>query len=455
MAGLVVLVTGVTRFLGSCLAGRLAEHPDVERVIGVDAALPEPAARHRMGNADFARVDIRNPLVARVIDAAGVDTVVHASASSTPASSAARSMAKEMNVLGTMQLLAACQRSESVRNMIVRSTAAIYGASSRDPAILTEQMSAHAVPSSGPGRDAIDIEAYVRGFGRRRPDVRIAVPRFADIIGPTVVTPLTRYFGLSPFVPMVIGRDARLQLVHELDAVGVMEHLALGEFAGTVNVAGEGVITLAQAIHRAGRVPLAVPSLGLDGLSRTMRALRIGGFSPGQVKLLSSGRVLDTSRLIKRVGFTPQYSTVQAFDDFAATMRPALPPSILRRLEVGLTRGLGARPEPDRSPARSAGGSHAVVGTPGAPAIDPTNPLAPDRVYLPEDTIAVEVTADVTGRRGAATDATAPDGTAHGGSATRGSAKRGSATRVTATGRPKLVPIQGDAEGAPRRRRSR
>src|SRR6478609_5147056 len=150
MAGRIVLVTGVTRVIGSCLAGRLAAHP----------------------------------LVARVIEAAGVDTVVHASASSTPASSAARTMAKEMNVLGTMQLLAACQRSDSVRNLIVRSTGAVYGASSRDPAIFTEEMSARSVPS-GPGRDAIDIEAYVRGFGRRRPDVRIAVPRFAEILGPT------------------------------------------------------------------------------------------------------------------------------------------------------------------------------------------------------------------------------------------------------------------------------
>ena len=266
MAGLIVLVTGVTRVIGSCLAGRLAEHPAVDRVIGVDAALPEPAARARMGAADFARVDIRNPLVARVIEAAGVNTVVHASASSTPASSAARTMAKEMNVLGTMQLLAACQRSESVRNLIVRSTGAVYGASSRDPAIFTEDMSARSVPS-GPGRDAIDIEAYVRGFGRRRPDVRVAVPRFAEIVGPTVVTPLTRYFCLAPAVPMVLGRDARLQFVHEQDAIGLLEHLALGDFAGTVNAAGDGTMTLAQAIHRAGRIPLPVPSFGLDPLS--------------------------------------------------------------------------------------------------------------------------------------------------------------------------------------------
>ena len=415
MAGLIVLVTGVTRFIGSALAGRLADHPGVDRVIGVDAALPEPAARTRMGGADFARVDIRNPLVARVIEAAGVDTVVHASASSTPVSSAARSMAKEMNVLGTMQLLAACQRSESVRNLIVRSTGAVYGASSRDPAIFTEEMSARSVPSSGPGRDAIDIEAYVRGFGRRRPDVRIAVPRFADIIGPTLVTPLTRYFALSPFVPMVLGRDARLQLVHEMDAVGVMEHLAVGDFSGTVNVAGDGAITLAQAIHRAGRVPLTVPAIALDGLSRTMRTLRMGGFSPGQVKLLSAGRVLDTTRLLQRAHYTPRFTTIEAFDDFAATLRPALAPSTVRSVEVRIASTLGAQPLPDvRALATGGSGSRGSTTVIDALDDDSTGPVA--------DPIAADEMGVLDEQR---------------------------------IGRPRLVGITGDAAGSPRRRRSR
>jgi UDP-glucose 4-epimerase len=414
MAGLIVLVTGVTRFIGSALAGRLAEHPMVDRVIGVDAALPEPTARARMGAADFARVDIRNPLVARVIEAAGVDTVVHASASSTPASSAARSMAKEMNVLGTMQLLAACQRSESVRNLIVRSTGAVYGASSRDPAIFTEEMSARSVPSSGPGRDAIDIEAYVRGFGRRRPDVRIAVPRLADVIGPTVVTPLTRYFGLSPVVPMVLGRDARLQLVHEADAVGVLEHLAVGDFSGTVNVAGGGAITLAQAIHRAGRIPLPVPSLSLDGLSRVMRTVRMGGFSPGQVKLLSAGRVLDTTRLRERVGYLPRFTTIEAFDDFAASLRPALAPQTVRRVEVRLAGAVGARPMPET----------AVLVAGSGPAIG----------------------AGMAGDSGALTDDVAPPAS--------GADVLGAGDEQS-YGRPRLVGITGDGAGTPRRRRTR
>ncbi len=347
MAGLVVLVTGVTRFIGSELAGRLAEHPDIDRVIGVDATLPEPAARTRMGRAEFARADIRNPLIARVIEAAGVNTVVHASASSTPASSQARTLAKEMNVLGTMQLLAACQRSASVQNLIVRSTTAVYGSSSRDPAICTETTEPRAVPSKGPARDAIDIEGYIRGFGRRRPDVRIAVPRLAEIIGPTVQTPLTRYFQLSPVIPTAFGHDSRLQLVHESDAVAVLEHLVLGDFAGIVNVAGDGVLMLSQAIHRAGRLPLPVPMTALNRVGIIMRALRIGKFSPEQVRLLIAGRVVDTTRLRDEAGFIPRFTTAAAFDDFAYTLDPAVNREQVRRTELKLAAAIGVIARPD------------------------------------------------------------------------------------------------------------
>lgn len=346
MTGLTVLVTGMTRVLGSSLAGRLAAHPGVDRVIGVDAALPEPAARARMGLAEFARADIRSPLIAKVLEAAGVDTVVHASASATPAGSAARSMAKEMNVLGTMQLLAACQRSSSVRHLIVRSTDAVYGGSPRDPAVATESMQAHSLPPTGRARDAVDIEGYVRGFGRRRPEVRVVVPRFAAIIGPTVRTPLTRHFALTPFVPVLAGHDARLQLVHEDDAVALMEHLVLGDFAGIVNVAGDGALSVAQAIHRAGRLPLPIPSSALDAVGRTLGLLGVGGFSVSQVRELAAGRVLDTSRLRADVGFQPRYTTLAAFDDFVTRLTPVVQASRVRAAEERLTSLVGVTTQP-------------------------------------------------------------------------------------------------------------
>ena len=107
----VVLVTGVSRYLGGRLARLLGQHPDVERVIGVDV-IPPP---DDLGNAEFVRADIRNPVIAKVIKAASVDTVVHMNVIATPVGAGGRSAMKEINVIGTMQLLAACQRAASVQ----------------------------------------------------------------------------------------------------------------------------------------------------------------------------------------------------------------------------------------------------------------------------------------------------------------------------------------------------
>jgi UDP-glucose 4-epimerase len=59
--GRVVLVTGAAGDLGRRFARRLAEHPDIDRVIGVDVTPP----RLGTGGMQFVRADIRNPVIAR------------------------------------------------------------------------------------------------------------------------------------------------------------------------------------------------------------------------------------------------------------------------------------------------------------------------------------------------------------------------------------------------------
>ena len=59
----VVLVTGVSRYLGGRFARLLHRRPGVDRVIGVDV-VPPP---HDIGGAEFVRADIRNPIIAKVI----------------------------------------------------------------------------------------------------------------------------------------------------------------------------------------------------------------------------------------------------------------------------------------------------------------------------------------------------------------------------------------------------
>jgi UDP-glucose 4-epimerase len=333
----VVLVTGVGRFLGGQLAARLATNPAIERVLGVDTVPPPRELLSRMGRAEFVRADIRNPLIAKVIAQAGVDTVVHASLSARPGSAGGRSMLKEMNVIGTLQLLAACQQAPTVRRLVLKSTTAVYGSSSRDPAIFTESMTPNDLPPGGYAKDAAEIEGYLRGFARRRPDVSVTVLRFANFIGPRIDTVFTRYFAL-PVVPTVLGYDARVQLLHEEDGVAVLERAASLDLPGVFNVAADGVLLLSQAIRRAGRVPLAIPTVAVGTVGRLFRGARLVDFSPEQMRLLNFGRVVDSTRLREQFGFTPRWTTRQAFDDYVhgRALRPVLDAQRFGTLERGV-----------------------------------------------------------------------------------------------------------------------
>ncbi|MEU6403741.1 NAD-dependent epimerase/dehydratase family protein [Streptomyces sp. NPDC046985] len=328
--GQVVLVTGVARRLAGRFVRRIQRDPQVDRVIAVDAVPPE----HHLGGADFVQADIRQAGIARVLAESGADTVVHMDVTGTALGSGSRATVKETNVIGTMQLLGACQKSPGVQRLVVKSSTNVYGSASRDPAVFTETTPAKSLPSGGFAKDAVEVEGYVRGFARRRPDVAVTVLRFANILGPTADTPLASYFAL-PVLPTVLGYDPRLQFAHEDDVIEVLR-LASHEArrgtlnSGTFNIAGDGVLLLSQCARRLGRptAPLLLPAVTWAG--SLVRTLGVTDFSPEQIRLLTHGRVVATGQMRETLGYTPKYTTAETFADFVRSRGPGLlPPEAL------------------------------------------------------------------------------------------------------------------------------
>jgi UDP-glucose 4-epimerase len=317
--GRVVLVTGVSRDLGGQFARLIAADPSVSRVIGVDVVPP----RGDMGDVRFIRADIRNPVITKVIAGEEVDTVVHMSVIATPGTAGGRTTMKELNVIGSMQLLAACQKAPGLKHLVVKSSTAVYGSSSRDPAMFTEDMAPKRMPRSGFAKDAVEVEGYVRGFARRRPDVTVTMLRAANVVGPTVSSVLTQYFRL-PVIPTVLGYDARMQLLHENDFLDALRHATTADVHGTFNVAGDGVLMLSQAVRRLGRPASPLPSFALSSVGSFFRQARVADFSPEQMAFLTYGRGVDTTRMRHVLGFEPAYTTEEAFEDFRRTVGPGL-----------------------------------------------------------------------------------------------------------------------------------
>lgn len=311
--GRVVLVTGAARHLGGLMVRSLVRDPSVDRVVGVDVVPP----RRPLLGAEFVRADIRNPVIGRVLGSAGVDTVVHMGVIATPQQAGGRTAMKDINVIGTMQLLAACQKSESVRRLVVKSTSSVYGAGPRDPALFTEGMTPKHPPTSGWAKDSVEVEGYVRGFARRRPDVEVSILRLANVIGPRVETAMTAYFTL-PVIPTVLGFDARLQFLHEDDSIAALHRAVTTSATGVFNIAGDGVLALSQAVRRTGRPTLSVPGALLGVVGRALAPTRLVDFSSEQVRFLTYGRAIDTSRAQRELGFVAKRSTSAAFDEFLA-----------------------------------------------------------------------------------------------------------------------------------------
>ena len=309
----VVVVTGVSRFLGARVAARLAAHPGVDRVVGLDPHDVPPALSGLLADVELIRADAR--AAAGVLAKLGAEALVHLAVTSAPdPQHGGRAAMKEQNVIGTMQLLAAAQAAPRLRKIVVRSSTAAYGASFRDPAVFTEDTEPRAVPRGSFARDILDIEGYVRGFRRRRPEVAATVLRFAPFISSTAETTLTRYFA-QPVVPTVFGRDARLQFVHVDDALEILHRSVIEDHPGTFNVAGTGVLALSQAVRRAGRISVPLLEGTLSTVAGLARSFGVGQIGFDQIDLFVHGRVVDTTRLVREFGFTPR-STAEAFDDF-------------------------------------------------------------------------------------------------------------------------------------------
>jgi UDP-glucose 4-epimerase len=306
----VVLVTGVSRDLGARFARSLAAEDHVE-VVGLDVIPP----RHDLGRADFVRADIRNPVIAKLIAARRVDTVVHLAVVAAPRGAGGRSSMKEINVIGTMQLLAACQRADTVRKLVVQSSISVYGASPRDPAKFTEDMSPRAQPRTGFGKDSVEIESYVRGLARRRPDVVVTTLRLANLMGVGVDSHVTRYLSL-PLVPRVMGFDARLQFLHPSDAIDALLLVTHRDVPGTYNVGAPDIVTLTQALRKMGRPTIGVPRATAPFVATLVRQARLVDFSADQIDALTYGRAMDTSRFTSQTGFVPRFTSLAALEQF-------------------------------------------------------------------------------------------------------------------------------------------
>jgi UDP-glucose 4-epimerase len=319
-----VLITGVTSPLAARLALRLADDPAVEQVIGVDTRRPEPELAARIVSV---RADLRHGRLGPMLRLAAPQVVVHHDILQFPEPGRSARNLHDLNVVGTLQLLAGCAELGGLDALVVRGSAAIYGAQADAPDFFTEDLARRAPLRTRFQRDIGELERLVEAFARRHPAVTCTVLRLQPVIGAELDTPIMRLFR-APVVPRFMGFDPRLQFLHADDAVEAVAQAVRTPVRGPVNVAADGTVSLARALRRIGRpsLPIAAPLYG-PAVGALARLGRVPKLDDDIVRYLRHGRGVDTRRMRHELRFAPRFSTVEAIDAVAAAIRAGARPA--------------------------------------------------------------------------------------------------------------------------------
>jgi len=221
-----------------------------------------------------------------------------------------------------------------VTHLLLRSFTAVYGARGQNPSFLTEEHRPDADSRLGWVRDKVEAEQHAFSFSRRYPSLGVTVLRFATLLGPGVHTFYTRILS-KQLVPVVLGYDPLVQLLHPDDALTAFE-LALDQGpAGIVNVVPSASITLLTALHLADKLTVPVPHPAAYPLAELWWASGVGEAPAGFIDYARFPCVADGEKAAVELGFRAQYSSRDALESYLRYRFPKLQPSDAGLREAG------------------------------------------------------------------------------------------------------------------------
>jgi UDP-glucose 4-epimerase len=310
-------VTGGGSFLGGRLLPRLVEARGADGVVAIDVG-PAPAAlraRHR-------ELDLTEPAsdqtLLDVFREEDVSTVVHLAFFTGPRKDA--TYAHELESIGTLNLLAAAAAA-GVRHVVLRSWTAVYGARGQNPNYLTEDMPLQPALGLGWMRDKLEAEQHAASFARRYPGMAVTVLRMAILFGPGVHTFYTRIFDRR-LLPVLLGYDPLVQLLHPDDAVAALEAAIREPRPGAFNVVPSRPIPLLSALHLAEKVPVPVPHPLAYAAADVMWAAGVGHAPAGFVDYVRFPFVADGDKARRELGFSARHSSREALLSYLRYRHP-------------------------------------------------------------------------------------------------------------------------------------
>lgn len=305
-----VAVTGISSYLARSLFPLLNADPSIEEIRGLD--VKEPFFRSE--KLSFIRCDIRDPGIAQHMK--GCDTVIHLAYIVMPIRD--ETLADDININGSQNVFRAATTA-GLNKIIHLSSVSAYGAWPDNPGIITEDHKIKGMPSFYYSRSKAEVELFLDKFEKEHYSMVVTRFRPCIFIGPAINNVIKNITNSKILVQFLNHRNL-LQLVWDEDVAHAI-HLALkGNFRGSFNLAGDGVITPKEMAKIMGARLLTLPYSLAYWAGKISWALKIGPLSSGWIECMRYPIIVSSQKAKTVLGWNPTFDTTSAFRRLLETL---------------------------------------------------------------------------------------------------------------------------------------
>ena len=205
-SGPAVLVTGAAGYVGRlCIEALCKRLGDLSTLVALDWI--EVPVSERLDGVVYAQGDICDHALRDVFREHGIDTVVHLASIVRAPKGAPADLAYRVDVLGTKDVLEACEDA-GARRLIVTSSGGAYGYHPDNPEWLDETDPLRGNDEFEYSKNKRLIEAMLAQWREERPELQQVVFRPGTIVGKDVHSPVTDLFEKPEAAPVAIRPEA-------------------------------------------------------------------------------------------------------------------------------------------------------------------------------------------------------------------------------------------------------
>jgi UDP-glucose 4-epimerase len=297
-----VLITGAAGAVGTALLEELAK--SAFDVVATDVTRPV----NLPNGIRFEPLDVCGDDPARVIGIEKPDVVIHLASIVSPTT---RDFAHSVDVVGSHNVIAACQ-THGVKRLVVTSSGAAYGYHADNPVPLVETDRLRGNPEFAYSDHKRQVEEMLAEARITTPQLEQVVLRVGTVLGAGLENQITALFH-KPRLLALIGSESPFVFIWTRDLARILERAIADGPAGTFNVAGDGALGVADLAQALGKPVLRLPVWFIKMALGIAHPLKLSRYGPAQVRFLQYRPVLDNAALKATFGYVPELTSAEVF----------------------------------------------------------------------------------------------------------------------------------------------